>query len=368
MKAISAASTDCKHPDLAGGIDNLLKRCVRIKPGQKLLLIGEAGENTYFDGELCMAVKWAADRLGAITVVHYVEPVADASEIPKVVSKDMSSSDAVVFFSRLGDQTRFTASSGQGRKVMCYTLTKAHLKAPFATLDHGKMTQMLDLLETQVRTAARYRIETPDGTDLVGEIMPGENKNPSKKFFVELFPVMIFEPINCHNLSGKLTVSRFVTSTSTRAYDESVLMIESPVTAHVNHSTITALDGDADSVRRVDRQLHRGARLSNGDPYALHSWHTGINPGTFFEGDPFADLEYWGTVAYGSPRYTHIHAAGLDPGDVAYHLMDATIRFDDEFFWQNGRFVFLDHPEVKSLFTPEERQILNSQFRLDIGI
>lgn len=76
--------------------------------------------------------------------------------------------------------------------------------------------------------------------------------------------------------------------------------------------TDVTAEGDKETVRRHERQLERAAQFTGGDPYALQSWHTGINPGTFIEGNPFENLEYWGTVAYGSPRYTHIHGTGLD--------------------------------------------------------
>ena len=181
---------------MADGIDNLLYRCVKIKLAQKLLLVGEAGENTYFDSDLCMAVKRAADRLGVTTVVHYIELFADAPKLPEFIAKEMLSSDAVISFSRFGDQIRFTLSPGQGKTVMSYTIPKAHLQVSFATIDHEKMTQMLNLLEARIRAASCYRIETRDGTGLVGKISSGEDRKPSKDFCVDLFPVMIIEPIN----------------------------------------------------------------------------------------------------------------------------------------------------------------------------
>ncbi len=354
--------------DLAVGINNLLLHCMRAKAGEKLLLVGEAGKGTYYESDLCLLVKEVAQKHGIDAKVLYAEPVVDAASVSDQVREEMSSSDAVVFFSRLGDQTRFLPSPGNGKKVMCYTLTKAHLRSPFATVDHQKMTQMLQILEASIRSASNYQIETADGTNLAGEIIVDGRRETSTAFHVKLFPVMIFEPINCFNLAGNLKVSKFITSTSTRAYDDSVLMIDTPVSARVESSVITSIDGDRQTVQRIVEQLERAARLSGGDPYALHSWHTGVNPGTFFKGNPFDNLEYWGTVAYGSPRYTHIHATGLEPGDVAYHLMDATIKFDDEIFWENGQFLFLERPEVAALFTPEERIVLNAYHQLDIGM
>ena len=359
---------DQTSKDLAAGINNLLLRCVGAKTGEKLLLVGEAGKGAYYESDLCLLVKEEASKQGVDARVLYAEPVVDAASVSDQVREEMSSSDAVVFFSRLGDQTRFLPSPGSGKKVMCYTLTKAHLRSPFATVDHQKMTQMLQMLESSIHSASNYQVETPDGTNLSGEIIADGNRKTSTAFHVELFPVMIFEPINCLNLTGNLNISKFITSTSTRAYDDSVLMIETPVNARVENSVITSIDGDRQTVRRIVEQLERAAQLSGGDPYVMHSWHTGINPGTFFEGNPFGNLEYWGTVAYGSPRYTHIHATGLEPGDVAYHLMDATIKFDDEIFWDNGQFLFLERPEVSALFTPEERIVLNARYQLDIGM
>ncbi len=354
--------------DLADGIDNLLRRCARVEQGQRLLIIGESGKDTYFDSELCVDLKQAADELGAITTLVYAEPVAEISCAAKSLMQKMVDADAVIFLSRLGDQTRFLTSPGPDRKISCYTVTRRHMGSPFAAIDHERMTQMLHLLESRIRDAAHYRIAAPCGTDLCGEIGRDGTDSPTTKFHVELFPAMTFEPINCRNLSGNLTISRFITSSSTRAYENSALIIESPVAARVKDSVIADLDGDSETVKTIDRQLKRVAELSQGDPYALHSWHTGINPGTFFEGDPLADLERWGTVAYGSPRYTHIHGAGINPGDAAFHIFDATIWMDDAMYWHEGCFVFLDTPEVQSLFTAGERQIINTRYRLNIGI
>ena len=48
--------------------------------------------------------------------------------------------------------------------------------------------------------------------------------------------------------------------------------------------------------------------------------------------------------------------------------MDASIYFNDEMFWDKGKFVFLDRPEVQALLNTAEKEMLNSEFILDIGI
>ena len=80
---------------------------------------------------------------------------------------------------------------------------------------------------------------------------------------------------------------------------------------------------------RLRNQLKHAVAISGDDPYRPDSGHTGIKPYTRFQGDPYENLEpCWGTAAYGSPRYTRIHAAGNDPGDVSIQLFDASIAFD----------------------------------------
>ena len=127
-------------------------------------------------------------------------------------------------------------------------------------------------------------------------------------------------------------------------------------------------EGDAEVIARLRRQLEKAAAITGGDPYRLNSWHTGINPYTFFDGNPHDHLERWGTVSYGSPRYTHIHTAGVDPGDASFHLIDASILFDDQAFWEGGRFVYLDRAEIQDPLTVEDRERLNSSIVRDIGI
>lgn len=72
--------------------------------------------------------------------------------------------------------------------------------------------------------------------------------------------------------------------------------------------------------------------------------------------------------AFGSPRYTHIHAAGKDPGEISIQLFDTSIRFDDRLIWDRGRLDFFDSDELRALLDPNERKLLNASMQLDIGI
>lgn len=358
------------NEDIEAGARNLLLNCAGAKSGDRLLLVGEQTALPFFDSQLCNDVARVSDELGIVNEIVLAEPVADASNFPIAVNEAMQSADITIFFSRLGDQIRFSDSPGKGTKVMTYTLSREHLASPFATIDYRMMHRVHDHLFSKIKGSKTYLIEAANGTSLTADL-PDQSENGqtvANDFTVELFPVMIFPPVNFFNLNGRLVLEHFLLSSSTRAYADSVLYLDSPVTAVVENSRLIDFDGDAQLVTRIRRQLERAAAITGGDPYRLNSWHTGINPYTFYSGDLHANLEQWGTVTYGSPRYTHIHAAGLDPGDVSIQLFDASIAFDGEPFWNRGKFVFLDSPETRDLLSHDERELLNSSILKDIGI
>ena len=332
-----------------------------MKPGQNLLLVGEAGAGSYFEPGLCFAVASVAEAMGVNTRIIMARPVSGAAHFPERVAEMMPWADATVFFSRLGDQVRFFGTPGAGKKVMCYATTKKHFAAPFATVDYRKMVCIHDLLKNRILSSKHYQISAPCGTRLSGEMRHdrGDGDSATSEFHVDLFPVMIFAPVNCHRLFGNLVLQGFITSSSTRAYKNSVLSINSAINVIVENSHMVDFEGDVGEIKAVKRQMERAAEITGGDPYTINSWHTGINPGTFFEGDPHDDLEYWGTAAFGSPKLTHFHACGRDPGDVAIHLMNASIAFDKKPLWENGRFVFLDFPEARSVLSVEEKEVLH---------
>jgi len=352
------------------GVENLLFNCAQAKSGDRILLIGEQCESPYFEPGLCDGVARFAQKLGMQAEVIMAEPVSDASRFPKSVSDAMLNADSTIFFSRLGDQVRFLETPGNSKKIVCYTLTRRHMSSPFASASFATMKKIQDRLKSEITAAHRYHIENSDGTSLSSEIYHGSDpaKSAVTEFAVELFPVMIFPPVNFQNLCGRLVLKDFLLSSSTRAYEDSALILKTPVIAIIEDSRIVEFEGDKNQIDRIRRQFERAASITGGDAYRINSWHTGINPYTFFDGNPYDDLECWGTVAYGSPRYTHIHAAGINPGDICIQLFDATIAFDDELFWDNGRFVYLDRPEVQVFMDSQLSNVLNSATLESIGI
>jgi hypothetical protein len=356
--------------DTEAGVRNLLLNCAGAHSGDRLLLVGEQDPAPYFDPMLCSDVENVALSLDLKVETIFANVASNASQFPQAVSDAMQTADITIFFSRLGDQVRFIESPGNSKKIMTYTVSREHLGSPFASIDYNLMKRMHDQLLDDIKASKKYVIEAENGTHLTAEIPQGSEFGEPVvvKFSVELFPVMIFPPINFSHLEGELVLDHFLLSSSTRAYTDSELHLDSPVTALVEDSRMVEFSGDGQLIEKLCNQLERAAALTGGDPRRLNSWHTGINSYTFFNGDPYRDLEHWGTVAYGSPRYTHIHAAGHDPGDISIQLFDVSISFDDKVYWDHGRFVYLDRPELRERFGKLAQILPDSSIRMSIGL
>ena len=358
--------TDTSLQSLFHGLHNLLFNCVKVQPGDHLLLIGEDSDNCFFEPELCSIVAEAANKLDLTSEIILAAPVADAADFPEHVKHAMSRADKTIFFSRLGDQIRFNLEDSKSKNFIAYITKPDYFASAFAQVDYNVMMNIHNMLEERLLKSESYQLLGDCGTFLTGELTPDRGDNTAD-FALEFFPVMIFPPVNCHKMDGYLVIQRFVTSSSTRAYENSTLILDDPITATVKSGQMVAFDGSPDEIKALTSHLERAASLTGGNPYLINSWHTGINPGTYFMGNPYEDLEKWGTIAFGSPRYTHMHAAGKDPGDVAFHLMDLSVFINGEMIWDKGRFVFLDYPEVQALIPDDQKHLLNSSVLNEIG-
>ncbi|MEM7227156.1 MAG: hypothetical protein AAF495_29585 [Pseudomonadota bacterium] len=332
-------------------------------------MIVEETDEGFYDRAAPACVADEAAALGC-TVNRYACPPAEGQiALPEALVAAISQADHTVFFNRIGDQVRFQALPGASTKTMCYALDIGFLGAPFATLTHGLMTEVLARLEAAIAGARRWRVTCPRGSDASGELPAPAQDAPSTGFTLKLFPEVIFAPISSQSMSGRIRLGGWLMATANRRYQPDRLDLSAPVTALVEAGRITGFEGEAGQVDAVRRHYQMVAEKFEIDPWVVHSWHTGIHPKTFYPAPAVADLERWGAVAFASPRYTHFHTCGdYSPGEIAWSLFDATVSFDDEVFWQAGRFVFLERPEIRALIQEHGAPADAFAARRDIGI
>ncbi len=336
------------------GALNILSNCAHVAAGDRVLIVGESGGRAYFDPQLCNIAAEAATSIGAHAEIVIVPETTGPEAFPASLSEAMRQADHTIFFARIGDQARFMDLPGTGTKTMCYTHDASYLDNDFSRVHYGLFLDVLDRLMDHIKAARHFRIVCPAGSELEGELTPdaratGGSGPVVAEFSVNLFPVMIFPPVSCAAMSGRLWLGRWLTNTSTTVYDDSIVMMDAPVFAQVHNGMITRFEGDADETGKIERHFKRFEDQIGDQAYAVNSWHTGIYPKTFYRGDPMANVEKWADLVYGSPRFTHFHVCGHDPGEIAVSLYDATVSFDDGPYWTAGQFSFLDRPEIQRL-------------------
>ncbi len=336
--------------DACAGARNLLEHCIGIAHGESLLIVAEPPSYHHYDPAMVEFVAGEARAAGARVSVRFVAPAAGPEDVPAVLLAAIASADHTLFLNRIGDQLRFVKLPGEGTKSISYALDMSYLGAGFAVARHDRMERIRTLIVEHIASARRYSIRCPLGTDL--EMEAGDALQPlreSSGFTVRNFPVMIVPPVPAVRLNGRLVLRHALTSTGVHVYEDSIFGLPAPVTLVLEDGIVRSVEGDGELVSRVAAQFDRVDRLFGGAGRRVGSWHAGINPFTFFTRPALSDIERWSGVAFGSPRYAHFHLCGAAPGDICGQLFDATIRFDGEAIWQDGRLSALQWPQIAAL-------------------
>lgn len=334
--------------DPDAGARNLLENCSGVTSGQRLLIVGDEHGRGYYDPVVGETIGRVAGSVGARVQYLAAPEISGPREFPEAVATAMQASDHVIFVSQIGDQVRFCETPGEATKTMVYTLDEGLLGSPFATVHHGLMTEMAEMLRAKWSGGGEWHVSCPLGTDLRGYLAPrppgGSDEN---RFSVRLFPSGILPPLGAGNMSG-VVVSKWMMSTQNRRYEPSSLLVDNPVSIHIDNGRITGFHGPDAGIVRAHYD-HVG-RLFDIDPGFVHSWHTGHHPKAHYVGNHADDLIRWGLVAFNSPRYTHLHTCGdYPPGEISLDVIDATITLGGETLYEDGRLVFAERDDVREL-------------------
>jgi len=332
------------------GARNLLLHCAGVKAGDYVLLVVEPAGHDHYDPALAPFLTDQAVKLGATVEMVVADPASGAESVPDSLWATIGRADHTIFLNRLGDQIRFAPLPGAGSKTMCYALDLDFLGSGFAMASYAALERIASRLAARISGASEYTIQCPAGTALAMRFDPTRaTAKRAAQFTVKNFPVMIVPPVSASGLSGRLVLTQAITSTYIHSYESSVLPLSSPLTLTLEEGTITRVEGEPALVAQVTAQFERVSALFGGPQWAVNSWHSGINPLTWFPRPALTDMDRWSCVAFGSPRYAHFHMCGPAPGDICGQVFDATISFDGEALWQNGRPVFLTNGDKQSL-------------------
>lgn len=287
----------------------------------------------------------------------------------------IASADCALFLTRRGDQLRFHAMLAQSAPVMCYALDRTMLASHFGRADHSAFVELLACLNAALSQAKHIRVTCPLGTEFDG---PGAHfPTTGGEVSVRRFPLSVFSPVPADGYRGTIAIAGFLTGTGKSCYAPYDLPLADILEVRFDGTQITGFAG-ADAQAARAHYDHVGALLGT-EPRFVHSWHAGIHPGCAYHMQAGANVERWGSGAFGNPRVLHFHTCGtVAPGEISLNVIDPTIRLDGVAVWEDGRLhpervaggteLLARYPGLAELFAEPETEIgLAPSGRLSLG-
>ncbi|MGB5836061.1 MAG: hypothetical protein WBH14_03345 [Albidovulum sp.] len=354
--------------DPRAGARSLIEDAIGAQAGDTLAIVAEDPRLGIYDAAVPECVADVAREMGIEVQIIPVGDHAGLEAVPPKVARALAECDHVLFHARLGDTLRFSDIPGGATKTMSYALDIGVLGGPSCTVPHRVMEAIRTAYNQRVNVAQSWRVTCPLGTDISGtQDVDAVAAGKAEDFTVTRYPVCAPRPLPCNTASGVIAVANWLMASGNRQYPDDEVMLPRPVMAHVENGRIRDFDGAAADVDHVRAQYLRVGALFGLDPFTVHSWHAGMNPGTFYHLRATTGLERWGKVAFANPRYLHFHTCGnYAPGEIAWTLFDASAAFDGVNFWRDGHFTFLESAEVQAILAAEG--IGDLEVRRDIGV
>jgi len=323
---------------LRAGIENMLRRCAGLHPGQTVLILSETGDAGYYDAGLADAVADVAARNGMEVRAQALPFTPHAEPPPPEVMEAMRRADATVFLSRRGDQLRFDPIMAESAPVICYALDRGMMASSFGTADHRGLVALMECVNGALAAARHIRVTCPLGTDFDG---PGARfPDTAGEVTIRRFPLSVFSPVPTEAYRGTIALAGFIPGSGRTYYSPHHLPLEDVLRVRFEGTRVTGFDGP-DAVQAAEH-FDRVGRLLRIDPRYLHSWHAGIHPGCGYDMAAWDSPARWSGGAFGNPRVLHFHACGaFAPGEISLNVIDPTITLDGVAVWQDGCL----HPE-----------------------
>ncbi len=356
--------------DQYSGLDNLLVESMGVTSGHRVLLVLEPPSEQLYDPVVGKFIARRIQQLGAQSTTMMPELFVDPKDFPGEVADAMQTADHTLFLSRVGDYARFLPQPGPGTKTICYARDTEMLNAPFASLPNELMVKLQHKLEAELMDASHWRITCPNGTDIKGSFCwPSLDGGTDDEFTQTLFPATTFKPVPCNTANGTIAISRWLMAGAGAKVDPAVMDFTDVVKLHISNGMLDRVTGPEESARRVENYYDLVSNTLNISRNRIHSWHTGINPQTWFDGEADDNLERWGAISFASPRYLHFHTCGdIPPGEVALSVFYPTVYIDDELYWQRGEYVWLHRPDNVDMIDQVDGASILLEPSLNIGI
>ncbi len=334
------------NDDHISGAENLLINCADLKTGDTLLIVSENPDLGWYDGKTADFVADHARKMGVeLSKVDVGSP--ENVRCPKLHNM-IENHDCTIFFSRIGDQDRFSHPKPGTRSIMCYIRDMDMLASPFGTAHYRAIREFKETIDKILCSADNIEISCPLGTHFCGSDISDKIDEP-EDVGVLRFPLGVPAPTPAGGFSGRIIMDRYLAPTGSKVYDPPYLKLEQPIFAEVEMGRITEFKGPENTVNKVKEHYKRVSDQFGIDPAVVHSWHAGIHPGCDYRVPESDNPDRWSNTVFCQPEYVHFHTCGdYAPGEISCTLPDHSIKIDGVSLWQNGQLLPHLHSQTKA--------------------
>lgn len=354
------------YGQISAGALILLRDCVGGRAGERLLIVSEPSGSDFYDDKAPALTADAARSIGMTVYETQASTFTDYTDGTEKLLDTLRGFDHVVFFSRVGDQIRFSPNAGMPPATMCYTLNQTALNSVFGTACYSGLCEIKKLIDTAFMNARHIQVNCPLGTNYSGT--PQWPRHKTLEVSLKRFPMLVPQPVPAGGFSGQVALSRFLNGTGSRFYEPYHLTLETDVIAFVENNIITHFEGDKNQVDQLENHYRQVSDKYTIEPWYVDSWHAGMHPGCDFQQNALTDIMRWSGTAFGNPRLLHFHTCGeYAPGEICWNIVDPTIVIDGVAVWENGCLhperlkdsaqVLDKHPDLVALYEKPYRDI-----------
>jgi leucyl aminopeptidase (aminopeptidase T) len=324
--------------DFKEGILNLVQHCAQVREGENVLVLNERGA---VDLEVSECIAQMVRDAGATCRSVWggsIEP--RSTTLPDVMVDAILSADKVISNHTIN---RVLLDDYIRGKDLVYVRnacrTVESVLHPHARFHWGLVRAILAYLEELCSQAREWRITSPAGTDISGQVSDGSDvadaffvQDAESSRFVRVFPGEVFTPVGSKRANGKI-IMEYVNIKDNYPWDEVASIT-------IENDEIKRIEG-GERAEQLSRSIEDNARKYGERAAFLDSWHGGMNPGARTPSPDDWSLR----GATSSPAMMHFHL-GRTKDPISAGNLFASIELDGRKVIDDGKLLILEDEEI----------------------
>jgi len=327
------------------GARNLLENCAELRPEETLVIISEDPELGWYDENITEALSEQARSMGIDPTLLEVGKPNNEKHLTAI--KAVENHDCTIFLARLGDQSRFESLIPGKKTIMCYARDAQMLASTYGCANYKAFLHLKQAINDILLRAGNIRITCSWGTDISGKT-PSEEKQAPSDVSVRRFPLGVPQPTIASNMSGRVALVNYLTTTGSKFYEPASIEINDVVFANVTSGKIVDFTGNRRDVDKIKAHYKKVSEQFRIEENSVHSFHAGIHPGNTYLANAADDPDRWANTIFNNPRILHFHTCGnYPPGEICWMVIDQTLTVDDKNLWFEGRLCVKDFEQTR---------------------